>query len=503
MPNTYFIGVDLGTGSAKATAFSQSLEVLKSYSKAYPLNSSQPGYFEQEAELIWQAMLECVQKILLYCGSGVLGIGLSSAMHSLLVVDVMGNPLIPVITWADLRSESEATTLKLSPQKDILYQTTGTPIHSMSPLTKIIWLGKHRPELFLYGNRFISIKSFIWYKLFGVFEEDWSLASATGLFDIVNHKWFEFALKLANISKEQLPEPVPTGHFKTHPNREVLNYMGLLESVPWVIGASDGCLAHLGSSILQAGTASLTIGTSAAIRISSTFPVYDNERMIFNYILDEQNFIIGGALNNGGNVLDWGLRNFSNREIFLEKKDENRMEAYFKEIVKIPDGSNGLLFLPYLSGERSPIWDEKASGVFLGIKISHNSGHFMRSIVEGICFAIHDVHESLENCGLKINQIHISGGFTVSPIWVQILANILGKNLVIPLRADASSFGATLMAMKALGYISSYEEVQNLSIQNSFVTNFEIHKFYQIGYRIYKKAYQDLKMSLHEIHDWK
>ncbi|HEY2584118.1 MAG TPA: gluconokinase, partial [Mucilaginibacter sp.] len=416
----YLLGIDIGTGSTKAVAVSytgQALDTTAQY--YYPVKSPQPGYSEQDPELILEAFINCISDVVTKTGEAPHAISLSSAMHSVIPVDKNGKALADMITWADARSEAIAQKIRDSAQGPGIYETSGTPIHAMTPLCKLIWLRENQNKLFDSAHKFISIKEYIWYHLFNEFQIDYAIASATGMFDIKQLKWNPEACELAGISVDKLSTPVNTTYERTGLKKSLIELLKLNTETKFVIGASDGCCANLGSFVTEPGVASITIGTSGAVRITSPQPVYNYQAMVFNYLLDEKTFVCGGAVNNGGIALNWLLKNF-----FDKKSPDNKdYEALFSEIATIPAGSDGLIFLPYLYGERAPLWDTKSCGVFFNIKPQHTHAHFLRAGLEGICFALNNVLQTVEESSVPINQINISGGFITSPVWTQILAD--------------------------------------------------------------------------------
>ncbi|RYY18942.1 MAG: gluconokinase, partial [Sphingobacteriaceae bacterium] len=365
----------------------------------------------------------------------------SCAMHSLILVDAEGKPLTNMINWADTRSAEIAGQLRFSPEGKTLYEQTGTPIYSMSPLSKIIWFRQNREDLFAQTAKFISIKELFWFRLFGSFQVDYSIASATGLFDILNFCWSKQALKLAGIDTDKLAEPVATTYLRNDIKAEITQITGINEACYWVIGANDGCLANLGSGANQVGIVALTIGTSGAVRIASNKPLYNFKAMTFNYLLDEKTYICGGAINNGGLVLNWLLANFMS----IKTASAQDYEKLFALIQTVPAGSNGLIFLPYLTGERAPLWDSNSCGVFFGIKTEHTQAHFLRAALEGVCYAINHVLDAFSQTSGTIKEVRVSGGFTASPVWLQLMANITGKKLAVVQAEDASAVGAAYL----------------------------------------------------------
>jgi gluconokinase len=416
-------------------------------------------------------------------------VGMSSAMHSLILVDEKGTALSHMITWADVRSQEIAQGIRDSGQGEAIYRQTGTPIHPMSPLCKLIWLRQNEEELFDKAAKFISIKEYIWFKLFNCFQVDYSIASATGLFDIKNLCWSEEACKLVGVNTDRLSEAVNTNHVQDKLNEATATLLGLPVTTPFVIGASDGCCANLGSYVFDGGTAALTIGTSGAVRITGTKPVYNYEAMPFNYLHDKKTYVSGGAVNNGGIAVDWLLKKFLN----LEKIEEDNYKQLFEAIDSIPAGSEGLMFLPYLYGERAPIWDANSSGAYVNIQPQHGQKHFLRAGLEGVCYALNDVVHMLEDASKEITQINISGGFISSKTWVQVLADITGKKLMVLQVEDASTMGAIYIAMKSLYPDKPLPVAEEPQIIEPNPAN---HQLYAKNFLLFKQVYHDLKKTM-------
>jgi len=487
----YVLGVDIGTGSVKAVAVNRQCRSFDDQQVYYPFSSLKPGYHEQDPDRIFNAFITVIKGIIEKIGAPPMAISLSSAMHSLIPVDEQCQPLAPMITWADNRSAEIAKRLRATPQGMAIYRATGTPLHAMSPLCKIIWVRENDPELFNRTYKFISIKEYIWYKLFNEFTLDQSNASCTGLFDIEQLKWHPDALKLAGITNQSLSNVVATDHVKKYIGPE---FDFLTPNTPLVIGASDGCLANLGSMADKPGVAAITIGTSGAVRVASSKPLPNESSMTFSYILNKETYICGGPINNGGIALQWWLKNIK------PEPANGDYEQLFQQIASVPAGSNGLLFLPYLTGERAPIWDSESCGTFFGVKLQHTQAHFSRAVLEGICYALKDVLDAVQQNSVPITQINVSGGIVRSDLWVQTLADITGKKLVIVQSDDASAIGAAFMALKSMGAISEYptSEFEGLKTFEPDQANVAI---YAKQFVIYKQLYEDLKETMHKAYE--
>lgn len=294
----YYLGVDIGTTSTKSVLFNKKGEVIKSHTILYPLHTPNPLTAEQDPQEIFRAVLgtvrETIQQSEIPAGSLRL-VSFSSAMHSLIAVDREGKLLTNSITWADTRSGKHAKKIKEEMKGHEIYLRTGTPIHAMSPLAKLVWLKAEKPEICKKAAKFIGIKEFIFHELFGKYIIDYSIASATGLFNLENLDWDEGALKVAGVTSDYLSKPVPTTHQMVGLKPEHATFMGIAEDVPFIVGASDGVLSNLGVDAIEPGVIAVTIGTSGAIRTVSPVPKTDPKGRTFCYALTENHWIVGGG----------------------------------------------------------------------------------------------------------------------------------------------------------------------------------------------------------------
>lgn len=493
----YIIGVDIGTGSTKAVAVSTSGQVLETSQVSYPILQPQPTFSEQAPELIWQSFAKCIGRISTTLGSPA-GIVFSSAMHSVIPVDSKGLALMNMMTWADNRSADIAAKIKASADGEMIYRQTGTPIHAMSPLSKIRWLKENEPSLFAAAFKFISIKEYIWFRLTGHFEIDHSIASATGLFNILEHRWNTSSLELAGLTEEQLSQPVSTQFVRKQVNQKEASLLNIDRDTPLIIGASDGCLANLGSFATEPGKAALTIGTSGAIRVASSKPVFNFKAMTFNYCLFDNLFISGGPINNGGVALKWYAESFLKTPL-VSANDYNTLLG---AIEKTSAGAQGLVFLPYLLGERAPIWNSDASASFFGIRNYHTQDHFTRAVVEGISMALYGIMKAMEDSGLSIEQVNVSGGFVHSTIWLQILADIFNKPIFLIHDEDASALGGAFLGLKTLGLITDYNQLHSAETI-SFQPNPAHHEIYQKIFGVYQRLYEKASDEMEILSDLK
>lgn len=476
----YVIGIDVGTGSTKALGIDSKGNVHSSAHASYTTYQPQPDRSEQDPEAIWAAVVQCIRRITKDLNSSPKAISFSTAMHSLIGIGAGDKPITPMITWADNRASSIAEALYTTPKGKEFYRDNGTPIHAMTPLCKIKWFQENEPELFGRITRFVSIKEYIWYKVFGIWEVDFSIASATGLMDILKLSWNKEALNWCGITTEQLSDIRPADFSRQTSSSRVHDGFGTDANTQYYLGGSDGCMANIGSFAITHGKAALTIGTSGAVRVASPKPIINDKAMTFNYRLDDNTFICGGPTNNGGGVLRWYAEKMLGKDLSSSADYHDILD----DVVSISPGSDGLIFLPYIFGERAPLWNSEACGTFFGIRSTHTQPHFTRAVIEGISMALHGIAELMENNGLAIDEVHVSGGFVHSPEWLQVLADVFGKKICLVHTSDASALGAAYLALKSSGYIGDYTELKSKGgrdiLPNS--SNHEAYKAHQLKF---------------------
>lgn len=469
----YIIGCDIGTTNVKTTAFDcETGAICATHSEGYTMQHPQPDWSEQDPDEIYNALCKCVHAVHIATKpqGNIIGISFSSAMHSVLALDKNGKKLTNLIIWADNRSATIADALRKSEDGFKLYQNNGTPIHAMTPICKLLWLKQHEPSTFELADKFIGIKEYVIYKLTGHFVVDFSIASATGMFHIINKKWDDFALDYIGLDIHKLSKAVSPYY------QEILaegNDFGVPGGTPLVMGASDGCLANLGSGSLDATSITVTIGTSAAARVSSSIPYLDNKMRTFCYILDEETYIIGGPSNNGAVVFDWLKNTFFTNENY---------ETVFEYAEKIEAGADGLLFFPYLLGERAPLWSSTVRGGFTGLAIQHTKGHFVRAVMEGVLLNLFSFGRILMQNN-EIQQIFANGGFAKSSLWVQMLADVFGKQVSLNDTVETGTVGAAMMALKSLGVYKEYTDMQVFTpVSVHFKTDESTNEIYKASF---------------------
>jgi gluconokinase len=488
------ITIELGTNAVRVFAFDLQGEVLGFQKGSYPTFHEQPDYSEQDPEQMFITMLYVLKKLLnevVYTQKyEVSSICFSSSMHSLLAVDIGGIPLGNAITWGDNRGKHEAATLKGTPLGDRIYEATGTPIHPMSPLVKIAWLRNNDPERFKLTHKFLSIKSYIIQQLTGSCIIDHSIASATGLMNIHSFEWDKSALEFAGISAEKLPRLVPVFFSDIKLKREYQSSLRLSTSVKVLIGSSDGCLATLGAGVWEKGRATITIEDSGAFRVIGDKVIDDPKQQLFNYRLTNDLIVSGGPTNNGGVVFEWFANQFGESDTGYDV--ERAFASLIREASAVPAGSDGLLFLPYLLGERAPIWNANARGCYFGLHIRHQRRHMIRATIEGILFEILSIGKTME-AHRNIESLSINGSFASIPFCTQMIADMFNRPVNTLSHGNSIGVGAYLLSATDLGIFTDLGEASmQVKMHKTYFPNLKTHKIYQQYFRIFENLTKKL-----------
>lgn len=439
------VGLDLGTSNAKALAYDDELRLWGRATQEYPIDSPATGRAEQDADRVVEAALGCLtaaRQQAEAAGARVRAVALSAAMHSILAVDTAGRPLTPALTYADARAAAEGDALRHTPVGDRLHARTGTAIHPMSPLLKLRWFAHNEPDTFRRAARWISLKEHLLARLGAPGLVDASIASATGMYDLATGRWDPEALAVAGVEPDRLGEIIDP--------MTVLRVPAL--DVPVVVGANDGALANLGAGAVVDGVGALTIGTSGAVRLVTRGVVADPA--LFCTVLTADRFVVGGATSNGGLVLRW-LRN----RWLADDHAPMDYEALTDLAADVPAGAEGLLWLPYLSAERAPDWDPTLRGALLGMDLRHGRGHLVRAGLEGVALQLRRIADAVQASGGDLTELRATGGFTHSRLWLQVVADVLGRPLRLPIDPEGSTLGAAMLGMVATGAHATVDDV--------------------------------------------
>lgn len=531
------IGWDLGTTGARAVVFDLQGRQHHVAAADYSLRSPHPGWAEQDPAEVYSAAMTCLRQASGWAaGSGwrVVAVGVSAILHSLVALNRDGEPLTPSIIWADGRSVAEAVAMRQETDAQALYGRTGSPVHPMYLPAKLRWLRRHRPEAFDGAATFGGIKEYVLRRWTKRLVGDRSVASATGLFDLRAATWDGEALALAGIDVTRLPPLVePTEPLAV--SRECLQEAGLPEGCTVVAGGGDGVLQTIGTGCVAPGQMVAMVATSGAIRAVVDQPRTDTQSRTWCYYLAEGRWVAGAAINNAGLVYAWLRDQFAHataeaREFHgaratagaagrepgatpytanaslaapdVDLEDLNRWAA------AVPAGADGLLFLPYLAGERSPNWNANARGVLFGLSLAHDYRHLARATLEGVAYRMRTIFEPMEEVAGPATEIRVAGGFTRSPLWLQIVADVLGRRLHLVESPEASALGAALLALRGAGIVERFEDLAPLVDATSdaggdgsaeIAPDGQLHARYARLYEVYQRVYEAVRPSFDAI----
>lgn len=445
------LAVDIGTSATKAVLFDGQGRVLSLARRAYPMLTPRPDWAEQDPNAVYTAVLEAIREAYQNRppGRSVDAVAFSAQWYSTMPVADDDRVLSPYLTWSDRRSAAIADGLRRSERGRRIYRATGCPLDAIYPLSKIAWL--RQADLAAKPVRFISIKEYVFRRLFGEYVVDWSMASSTGLFDIRRRAWAPEALDAAGIDCSSLSVPVSPYQIFTRWSPDALARTGLPQGIPCVIGAGDGVLSSVGVGAVGRGIAAVNVGTSAACRYLISTPTIDPQERLWTYVLDEHVWVIGGIVSSGGIVYDWFVRQFVGFDAAGNPPDPELRGALNDLAAQVPPGAEGLIFLPYLSGEQCPVWDPETTGGFFGLTLRHGRGHLARAVYEGIALSLARVAEALADVVEPIEEVRVTGGLLGSSTWLQIAADMWGTRILVPESPEGSSLGAAVLAWVALG----------------------------------------------------
>lgn len=463
----YMIGVDIGTTSTKSVLYDEQGNFILKHNIGYPLNTPNVDVSEENPDELFDAVLMTIKYVIRESGinkDDIKLVSFSAQMHSLIAMDSNHQRLTENLTWADNRASKYAEQINNQHNGVEIYQRTGTPIHPMSPLSKIFWMKHEQQQTYNNTAKFVDIKTYIFYQLFEQYVIDQSMASATGMLNLESLQWDAEALQLLGIDESQLPEVVPTTHILTGMKKRYATLMGLNEDTPFVVGASDGVLSNLGVNAFKKGEVAVTIGTSGAIRTVIDKPRTDYKGRIFCYVLTENHYVIGGPVNNGGVILRWLRDEILASEVETAKRlGVDTYDVLTQIASRVKPGAEGLIFHPYLAGERAPLWNADARGSFFGLTLSHKKEHMIRAALEGVLYNLYTVYLALiEVMNETPSTIKATGGFAKSKVWRQMMADIFDTHLSVPESYESSCLGACVLGMKALGEIEDFSIIEDM-----------------------------------------
>ena len=483
----FILAHDLGTTGNKATLFDANGHQIGSAFAAYETVYPQPNWAEQNPDDWWAAVCETTQRLLSETGvdaGDIAGVGFSGQMMGVVPVGADGRPLRSCIIWADQRAQVESAYMADVLGADAIYETCG---HLPSPAytgPKILWLRTHQPEIYEAAVCFLHPKDYLAYRFTGLFATDYSDASGTLLFDLVTRSWQPDFLAKLDLPVWKLPAILPSTGVVEGVTPEAATETGLRIGTPVIIGAGDGSAAGVGAGVIEPGDAYCNIGSSAWISIASAAPMPDPQRRTITFAhAHPDRYAPMGVMQAAGGARQWTWK--------LLAEDALDLDA---AAATVPAGSDGLLFLPYFLGERSPYWNPLARGTLVGLTMNHGKAEIARATLEGVAFNLGLIMSALREQAPTISAVRFIGGGSRSPLWQQILADVFNLPIhVLALQGDATSWGAAVATGVGLGVYDWSIAAQGSRVERIVEPNPATSAFYQERKALFADIYTALK----------
>jgi xylulokinase len=487
----YWLGIDVGTGGSRALLVDNEARVRYSFTVAHEdMRMAKPLWAEQAPDDWWRASQAAVRGVLkeaVVSGSAIKGVGLTGQMHGLVMLDESNKVIRPALIWCDQRSQKQVDWInsKLGQEKVLAY--TANPVLTGFTLPKLLWVRDHEPALFGRLRKMLLPKDYLRFKLTGEFATEVSDASGTSLFDVVNRRWSIQMASDLGLDSGILPKVYESSDITGVISEEAAEATGLAAGTPVVGGGGDQAASAIGNGIVEPGTVSCTIGTSGVVFAFLNKPAYDPAGRVHTFCHAIPNaWHVMGVTQGAGLSLQW----FRNRLAADAVYDDLTAEATLS-----PQGADGLFWLPYLMGERTPHLDANARGAWIGLTAKHQRSDLVRAILEGVCYSQKDGLAIVAALGAVPELVRLSGGGAKSPFWHQLFADIFNTRVVTLETQEGSAYGAALLALVGTGEYSSAVEVCRVSCKEieSKEPQSSAVEFYRKHYSVYQSLYPALK----------
>lgn len=496
-----YLGIDIGTSGTKTLAIDEAGAILASATVEYPLYSPQPGWSEQLPEDWWQATVKSVRKVLKTAGvkkADVKGIGLSGQMHGSVFLDAKHEVIRPALLWNDQRTQMECDEIELrAGGRKRLIKMVANPALTGFTAPKILWLRNHERKNFDRCKQVLLPKDYVRFRLTGEFATEVSDASGTLLLDVKKRDWSKSLLEKLDLDRGLLPNVYESEEVSGELSGEAAKKLGLDPGVPVVGGGGDQAAGAIGNGIVKKGVISATMGTSGVVFAHSEDVQYDPEGRLhtFCHAVRGQWHIMGCVLSAGG-ALQWYRNALCQAEIAEAKKRKiDPYELITAQAAEAPVGSEGLYFLPYLTGERTPHADPNARAAWIGLSLRHGKSHLARAVIEGATYAMRDSLEIIKEMGVPVRQIRLSGGGARSPFWRQMQADVYGQRVCTINAEEGPAYGVALLAAAGTGAYKNVVEAcaATISVVTETKPDVKSKRIYNRLYPTYGNLYRSLK----------
>ncbi len=490
------LGIDVGTSSCKVTLFSLQGKVVYSATSEYPVYYPHAGWAEQNPQDWWKAVAHCLQSLWQQGASpgDIVGIGVDGQSWSAILIDDDGQTLGNTPIWTDTRAQRVCDAVSPSLKKQ-LFELSGNPFQPSYTLPKLLWYKEHQSEMFARARKVLQSNSYIVYQLTGQVTQDYSQGYGLQCFDMSRGVWDMAALQALGLDPALLPDLYPCHQVVGTVHQSASAITGLLQGTPVVAGGLDAACGTLGAGVVAPGQTQEQGGQAGGMSICTDVPLAD-ERLILGMHVVPGRWLLQGGTVGGGGALRWFEQQLGAQERSMAlEQSRNAFEVISDEVALIPPGSEGVIFLPYMAGERSPIWNPNAKGVFYGLSYQHTRAHMARSVMEGTAYALKHNLEVAAQAGARVARMHAMGGAANSRIWTQIKADVTGAPIDVPASDTATTLGAALLAGVGVGAYNGFESAVAgcISVARSHEPQRAVASIYEQGYYTYRKLYEQLK----------
>jgi xylulokinase len=487
----YWLGIDVGTGGTRALLADQQGAVRHAFTAPHEdMRMERPLWAEQRPENWWDAAQQAIRGVLAEAGaagSDIRGIGLTGQMHGLVLLDDTNAVIRPALIWCDQRSQPQVDAINQVAGKEAVLAAIANPVLTGFTLPKLLWVRDQEPALYARVRKMLLPKDYLRFQLTGEFATDVSDASGTALFDVVSRRWsYELADRLG-VDCSILPRAFESSEITGAVSPAAAALTGLAAGTPVVAGGGDQAASAVGNGIVAPGIVSCTIGTSGVVFAHTRAPAYDPQGRVHTFCHAVKGaWHVMGVTQGAGLSLQWFRNNLASGTTY---------DALTAEAATAPAGSRGLFWLPYLMGERTPHLDAAARGGWIGLNASHTRADLIRSLLEGVSYSQMDALEIIEQMGVAVESVRVSGGGARSPLWRQVLADIFGKPVVVLETQEGSAYGAALLALVGTGVYASVPEVCRAAIRaiDIMQPRSAETRLYAEGHRTYQSLYPALR----------
>lgn len=498
MDSKLLLALDIGTSGCKISIFDISGDVIASYVGKYNTYYPDTDFVEQNAEDWWEAVcegLDYLKSELNIDLNMIAAVGVDGHSWNCLPVDKEGTPLHNSMIWLDRRAKKQVEKIKDIVEEETLVNLNGNPLDAAYILPKMLWLKENKSKIFNKTYKFVQSNSYLVYKLTGVFSQDYSQAYGFHFFDINKGKWDESIASKFDISLDLIPELYESDQIVGEVSKSAAKETGLTPGTPVVAGGLDAACCTLGAGVIKEGQTQEQGGQAGGMSIVLDKAVIHPKLILGRHVVRDK-FLLQGGTVGGGGILNW----FNNNLAFYEKEkakevNKNSYQIMSQEAETVSAGSDGLIFLPYMAGERSPLWDTNARGVFFGLSYEKSRAHIIRSMMEGVAFSLKHNLKTAEEVDVFAENLNSVGGSANSKIWTQIKSDITDKEINVPSADHATTLGAAILAGIGIGIYNSYQDAVNktVKIQRKHKPNKKNTEIYNQYYQIYLNLYEDLK----------